>query len=413
VIIIVRKTLLILFFLSIFFPYLSFGIQIGSDQQPWPVFVGLAFLLLQIAERRRLAFGKDFLLVIALIIVQIGNLSAFFLFEGADTLDFFRSVYKYLSFLIIIIVVSSNFKYLEYKYVKISILVWAFVSNVQAIIKLPIVSSLLPRVSYYPSRNLAIGLSPEPSFLAKMMIFFILSSSVYYTLGRISKSQRLMMDIVCLEVILLSQSLSGYILVLGYYFVIILVNCASLLTFYARRIRLNRIIAVFIALSVVLVFSQFLSDALKFFFSGRAAFLLRLFGEGSEDLLDILLSDRSFSGRMIHIFSPMNTLSEGRLLGNGILDYSTGGLLSVITENGILGVVFLASILLLEIRQYLRNAVRSDARKLILVISVFLPFLIFTDTIASPIFPSLVAIQYAMSNILSEKTEQAKSISII
>jgi len=73
------------------------------------------------------------------------------------------------------------------------------------------------RASYYPTRNLAIGISPEPSFLSKMMLFYIIITEFLYLKKEISYKEKIVIDIFSIKVILLTRSLTGYILLILHY----------------------------------------------------------------------------------------------------------------------------------------------------------------------------------------------------
>jgi len=258
---------------------------------------------------------------------------------------------------------------------KYSIIAWALVANLQFVFKKPIVGLLLPRVSFYYGRNFAIGFAPEPSFFSKLMIsMLMLSNFVVY-----NKKDRIIINFLVIEGVFLSASLSGMLILVCYY-------ALGLIDYFIRGISTYKKAQKRVVVALMIVF-------LAYFFSTKIAPLISgpEFGRitdmleriGASGILAIL-NDQSFSNRLIHIDNARYVVKEGLIQGVGIPEYPSGGMFGIIYESGLFGLIFVFMMIILTIARAITG--QREHRFMTLSYMVLILLLIFTDTVANPIY---------------------------
>lgn len=336
-----------LFLLFIFFPYTSLLFFSPSDIQPWSLIFGL-FLIISLIINNKMHFKKEYYILVLSFLIMIINISLQ-AFIRNDLENYFNIIYKYLIF-IVLLTVLLYYQKIPKKILFFSFSIWVIVSNLQAWIKKPLISFLVYRVSYYPTRNLAIGISPEPSFLSKMMLFYIIITEFLYLKKEISYKEKIFIDIFSIEVILLTRSLTGYILLILYYS-LKLISLVILKIKTAQFIIKKKVLFVVTVISTLILLN--INKIIIFFKNtnlGRAQVILDSFvNKYAPSFLVFLKTDPSFTARLIHFTEPFNSLKRGNILGIGAPKYSTGGIFSLVYENGIIGLFVIVFMIYLTI----------------------------------------------------------------
>lgn len=323
-----------LFFVSVLFPYITFGLPSVSDTQPWATLFGAILLgLSYIKGNRKITKKISFLwLVIGFCII---NLTFFFIFEGESSIImYFRTIYKYVAFAVIVPSVVLFSSVLSSKILRVSISIWWCVTILQFVLKRPLIDFLLPRASLTLGRNLALGFAPEPSYLAKMAIFFFLLIDLYELKREFSKPSAAVLRVFCVWMIIQSASLTGFFLLIIY-----MVSSIIILILKTRRTLQNIIGFSLIGVFIVPLLG-ILSRLWRYVLSiGRLGTFLSAIEE--QDIISVLLSDKSFVLRFNRIASLPDILRDKAFFGYGVPEYPIGSIFSVIYEAGIYGLVLL------------------------------------------------------------------------
>jgi len=374
-----KKGLLAIVFLLALFPYNSYGMQSAFDVQPWFAFAACFLLLIdfsKVLSMPRKGYGYCLLMVCLWEILLLLTVHA--INDKVPVFNFLRTSYKYVIILLCLFI-SYYYDFLEQdlysRLLKCSIIAWALMANIQFILKKPLISFLLPRVSFYYGRNFAIGFAPEPSFFAKMMIsMMMLSSFMTYR-----QKDRIVINILVTECVLLSASLSG-ILILVLYWALRLINyLIHDMNSFSETIK--RLMLVFVSAFglylVVAAIMPLISDV-NF---GRAMDVIRNI---SHFGMEAILNDESFSRRLIQITNIRYIFNYGLVQGVGIPEYPSGGLFGIVYESGVLGFMLVCMIIILTIGTAIRHQRKQRFGTLANMLMIVL--LIFTDTAANPIY---------------------------
>ena len=309
----------------ILFPYIKIGIDFGTDVQPLYLVSAFILLLLAILEKKKIEIYNVFLFV--LLVVMIIN--TFFLFMFSDTSEkdafgYFRSLYKYLAFLIIFLIYRFIDKVLKPTFLFFATVAYFLVSNMQMIFKEPLVGFLVSRVSYYSTRNFAICLTPEASLLAKFSLSTILLSGYLFAKDTMKRKTYVLIFLMNVEMILISLSLSGIFLLVAY----ITVRLLLYLVVRVRPIDFFRFVLIFLLLLIILLPAQ--PYVQRFFTVDRVGMLYRYIISG--DAFAFFQEDAIFQARVRVIDETFRSLLN-HPFGN-VSSYPVGGFMGLIYEKG-------------------------------------------------------------------------------
>ncbi len=392
---------LTLFF--ILFPYIKIGIDFGTDVQPLYLMSAFILLLLTALEKRMIKIYNMFLFI--LLVVMIIN--TFFLFMFSDTSEknvfgYFRALYKYLAFLVIFLIYEIIDRNLKPSILFFATTIYFIVSNLQMIFKKPLIGFLLSRVSYYPNRNLAIGITPEASFLAKLSLSIILLADYLVAKGIMKKKNYVAIFLMNVEMILISLSLSGIFLLIAY----ISIRLLLYIVINVRLIDFLRLCLVFLFSAIVLFFIQ--PYIQRFFSMGRMGMFYNYFASG--DVLLFFRKDASFQARVNVINTTFSSLMN-HPFGN-IAPYPIGGFMGFIYENGFYGVLFVIYYLFsfLSTLPYLRYE-KKQVTCSFLTIYLIVPLLIFVDTLSVSYFIVLLNVLFYNSSKMV-KNHESRSLTV-
>jgi hypothetical protein len=344
----------------------------------------IGFLLVTIYYFKKTSIQKDVFILFVVNFIMIINISLQSFFRN-NLENYFNSIYKYILFIIIILVFTYKFN-INKKIFTISSIFWFIISIIQAITKTTWIDMFVFRTSYYPNRNLAIGFSPEPSFLSKMMIFFIILNEYLYIKKNISIIHKLIIELLSIFVILLTQSLTGYLLVTIYYFLKFLIIIIGKIKLRKYKIRVKYIFIFFIIILLLLMNLHNIAEYIGNKNFGRVQIIFDYFENFNFNyFINFLKNDVSLKARFIHFTGPISSFFSGNILGVGSPSYSTGGILSIVLENGLLGIFTLVYIIYLIIKK-INSSFNKQMKNFLIYVFLFLPIYIFTDTLANPIF---------------------------
>ena len=325
----IKKILYILFFVFVFFPFLS-PIRTNTDMQPYSVV--LAFLLFPFFK---FSLSKNQFLILLISIFSF----IVFIYSGPSFATF-RSLYNYISIFVIYYISNKILKERIFKVdsiIKYSFYVWIVIGLLQSTIKRDLFVFLLSDARTTENRGVT-SLAPEPTFFAIILIFFFLF--IFYLNFH---NQKKFYFMIIFSVLFLAKSSMGtlYLFVLFIYYL-----------FTKLSIR-------FFFLSILVIFS--LSFSMSYFYDSRLYGLALVFIENPSNLL---LLDASINDRFFQIYFSLKGFFHFFLLPHGfsswgnylvveipkyadyvLLDYSSSdsrimsGLGSLLFELGFIGLL--------------------------------------------------------------------------
>jgi len=385
----------------ILFPYIKIGIDFGTDVQPLYLISAFILLLLVILEKRKIEIYNVFLFVLLVIMI----INTFFLFMFSDTSEkdafgYFRSLYKYLAFLIIFLIYKFIDKELKPTFLVFATVAYFIVSNMQMIFRKPLVGFLVSTARYVPNRNLAIGLTPEPSFLAKFSLSAILLSDYLLAKDTMNRKTYMLIFLMNVEMILISLSLSGIFLLVAY----ITIRLLLYLVVRIRPIAFFRFVLISLLLLTILLIAQ--PYIHSFFMLGRLGTFYRYVISGNA--FAFFREDVSFQERVYAIDETFRSLLN-HPFGNASPQL-IGGFMSLIYENGIYGVLFVAYYIysFLRLLPHLRYEKKQVVFSLV-TMYLIVPILIFVDTLSVSYFIVLINILFYNSSEMVKQDEDKYS----
>jgi len=387
----VRKTLANIFFVLILFPYLSFGLDIPSDSQPWAAIVALTVIVLC---QLKTPIGRDIFLLWLFSAFCVLNLAAFLLFSGGGMLAFLRASYKYFGMALIVPAVSLTLPFYSVKVLKFSVFAWFLVTLLQVFYKRPLVSFLLPRASIVFSRNLAIGFAPEPAYLAKMGIFFLILIDLFTLASSIRKVEGLILRLMCIFMVIINLSLTGLSLLIPYAVFKTVVWLVS-----ATKTLLRIIFATVVMISLIFAILFLLGNTTKFL-----SYLTNLPGKAGAILQGVsqigviaLYSDPSFLSRYSSFVNAATSFFKGQFFGIGVPKSPRGSIFSPAEESGLYGLILVVFLIVILLRAIWRS--KSHYRVLLIEIFLFFVLMSFSESLATSYFPFLVGLSVVLPNL--------------
>jgi len=376
-----------IFFFLILFPYVSFGLPAVSDAQPWAVIFAIPLLLFNVIEKKQIP--KILWIFWFLTLVSIVNFSLFFIFEGGTLVAYMRSVFKYLSFAIILPTSFFALKYLSFKYYGFAVFLWFLVANLQLITKSPLfVEYIVSNVRYNVGRgSYVLGFASEPAYLGRMGIVFIMINEFLGLRNPQNGFFRFVLFSISLEMIIISFSITGYVLLFVYLFVKLLFLLID------KRKRILKIFAAtsFIFMGIILYY--FLDPQFFYKFGRVGNFILKGMEHG---FMNSLLEDHSFQTAI----SEIKLVFQGfRFLGNGIPEGRSASIASIFSMSydvGIYGVLLMVVIIVI----FFKGIKKSDSsNERFFLINLFIMFflMVMVDTVSLPYLPFLLAIPLVLS----------------
>jgi hypothetical protein len=365
-----EKLLSNLFFMLALYPYISFGMMSFSDSQPWPAIVSLFLVIIAVLKK------KNFSKIIFFLYLTLGacmlNITMFFLFTNTESLMFLRAFYKYISFITIVPSVMIYWPTFSSRILKYTVFLWLVVSNIQYLAKKPLVDFLLPRASYVVGRSWVIGFAPEPAYMARTVLFFLLVIDLMSYDKKLPKKEANLLRIGCLWMLILSSSLTGFLLLFFYLFLQIFK--------FLKLARATVFALLLVIISIVLIPALQISSTSMGYFPRIESFLIK---SSQEGFLIALISDPSFITRTWDMLRSLKVFfEEKKLLGAGIPENPIGSLFSPIYENGIYGLILIFLILTLFWNSY--RVLRSTAKRIIVSeLMIFFIILTFSDSLST------------------------------
>jgi len=298
-------------------------------------------------------------------------------------------MFKYLAFISIVPVTKIFFDRFNTKVLKASVVLWWIVSNLQFILKKPIVGFLLPRASYSVLRSWTIGFAPETGYLAKTSVFFLLLLDAFTLEGRINKNEAIILKILCFWMILLSYSLTGFFLLLIY---ILISTFVSITLNKISKISLRKLIIM--NLVVLLIFGSIpfiLNFITKIIFDtqGRLWSFLRNIYE-TKSFTTILFEDPSFKARFSQIMESLSNFESFQLFGN-IPDYPIGSLFSPFLDSGLFGLLLVLLIILGFISSIAKSR-KIELKLFTLKLLIIFTFMTFSESLATSYIPAILGV---------------------
>jgi hypothetical protein len=279
----VKKPIYYLFFIFIFFPYLSF-VNLGTDMQPYALLIALLLFFV---------FRKSFTheqVLIGLFFLS----SVFILFISGLSFISMRSFFNYASLFFVSHIVFKVLKTERINFesfLKITIFVWFAVGLLQTIYDKTLLNFLISGSRTTDNRGV-VGLAPEPTFYGIVFMFlimFVLLSNV--------KNKVLYISLSVVGIVFLAKSSMAFLFLFIFLFY-------YLLTHANFKYILFSIVAIFITPIAV-------SNLLE---GSRLAFLLnRLI----DDPTKLVLVDASMNDRFFHVYFSIKGFFSNFMIPNG------------------------------------------------------------------------------------------------
>lgn len=325
-----------LFFVTVLFPYVTFGLPASSDSQPWAVLVGSLLLIFNLVKNRNIHFHKITLMIIFLSLICILNVTVFFIFQGGELTFYLRTIFKYINFMIIIPIVIIYFERFSPNILSFSILLWFMIVIAQVITKKVLIDFVLPRNTIVYGRNFAIGFAPEPAYMAKVCIFFLLMIDYYKNLRSIKPVKAMILTLFALVMILASASLTGFVLVIIYFLIKLFLSARK-----SNFGKVQKIILICVLIVTLILFLPLLMNFVtKHDFSnfGKVGYYISKMLENRS--LFIFIVDQSFKSRLSGFIRNFSSFVSGNVFGSGVPIYPTGSIFSPVYDSGIFGLSF-------------------------------------------------------------------------
>lgn len=328
-----------IFLIFLLFPYTTFGLPSFSDSQPWAAVYGLFIILVFVSLGRKKKIPSFFWWLWILAIICIINDTLYL--SNNDFIRYARYIFKYISFAAVVPATVILIEGFDVRFLKVSIFLWWVISNLQYVLKKPLVNFVLPRAGYSIGRSWVIGFAPEPGYLAKVSIFFLLLIDYFVLMKKIGKKEALFFKLLCFWMIIISYSLTGILLLAIYLLVSVFIWLLCFKGFSIRKI----IISVGLISILIVVFPLVFPNLQNLFLSlsGRVGAFLRT-AFGSNNFINAIRNDPSFKGRFSHIQASFGTILEGNIFGSGNYDRNTGSAFSPLYDSGVYGVLFIVFI---------------------------------------------------------------------
>ncbi len=281
-----KKILSYLFILSVFFPYISIY-DFGTDQQPFSVLTGSLLILF---------YRKNFLISEFLIFIILFVSIAIFLLGEINFLSA-RSLFNYVSLFIVSFVsyrvlTSGIIKFdLILKY---CILLWFFVSFVQFFYSRDFLTFIVANSRTTVDRGVT-GLSPEPTFLGIVFIFFIL-----YLLHKEVEHKYKLLSFCIIGIVFFAQSSMAVLFLMILLLLYMIINLSLKLAFKI----LTLILIIFLSIS--------------FFKNSR---LYKIINIIFDDPYNIISLDASINDRFFHIYFSLLGFYDNYFLPNGFTEW--------------------------------------------------------------------------------------------
>jgi len=386
---------LVIFFL--FFPYIVVFFPFPTDIQPWFVIIGLLWsFYLIFSHKEKFTYKQIFLITFFLYMFLQFTINVF-LFSSGNFNDrifiLFRLGYKYISLVVLTLLYYKILLFIrkQKNFLVLTVIIYSVITFLQAITGKVIVDVLLSRKSLIFGRNAAIGLTPEPSFLAKISLFFVLIGYFLYLIKDISLTNFILVFTLSIVMIFISLSISGFVLLGVLILITILFNIENyIIKFFHKKGKLTTLIMFFIFLVFLVTIFLFVTiDYVKIRIDtdklGRLGVFLKNLNS-MEKIAAFLNYDVSFQARLKIIYLSFSSLQEAPF--GSPKDSPVGGFLGLILETGYIGVFFLVFYLLQFF--YIIKTKNYNFRRYLLILFFFVPIYIFVDTLSAPFFEFLL-----------------------
>jgi hypothetical protein len=294
-----------------------------------------------------------------------------------------RTIFKYVNFLVVVPVTIIYLSVFNPNLLCIANVLWFTLSITQALTKNVLIDFLLPRVSIVFGRNFALGFAPEPSYMAKTAIFFLIMVDYYRLSGAIKPFKAKIMSFMSFMMVLISSSLTGFILIIIYFTTKLILRSIK-----RQRATLNKYIrTVLLIISLILCF-PILFNLFRYFssFGKIGNYLSKIF----EESLFILFQDPSFKSRFSSFIINFKPLVLGNMYGLGIPDFPTGSIFAPVYDSGVFGLSF--TVIILSIMIYSIIYSKDRFKSYLVEIFVLFIFLTFSESMATSYIAFIVGI---------------------
>lgn len=376
------KVLYYVFFISIFFPYVSFGFPSFSDAQPWAFVLSIPIVMVNMIRRKHVP--KIIWLIWFFSLICLLQFSTFYAFEDSSFIGYLRSSFKYLSFAFILPASYFALKFLRIKLFSIVVISWFFVAILQLITKNTLISAIISNTRFNVARgSFVLSFASEPAYLGRMGVVFLLVSDYFSLHNSGTRSLRIILFLMSLCLILISFSITGYILAGVYLF---------FKFFFFLTDRKKRIIKFFAIAYLMVPLGIIIHNIISYQFIYRLGrvgnFIVRSVEYG---FFNTLTEEHSFNVAVRMICIPFENFS---FFGNGIPEgrqASLASIFSMIHDVGFYGILLILAIFAIFILGSIKtsNQIEKNYIKILLVL-FFLMVLV--DTVSLSYLPFLLAI---------------------
>ena len=383
-------SVIVLFF--VMFPYLT-PLRTKWDTQPWALLFAVFYLAASTLLHKRLFLHRMLYIIAICTLYGVFVTVVFFVLGETDVLLMLRRMVAYMTFVFVSLVSFREHGSYKYTWLVVSVFLWFFGLIIQKFVDMQILSPLLPRLSVRPNQGVT-SLSPEPSYYAIQMGFFLLLNDLYWREKRYD--WRVYVLLVLAIAVQLVASLSGTSLIVllalfvgllefmvkldkritGGVVVLLLLLSAVLFPLYWPKIENSRPVVLATRLEKVVVEGAPVSTIVRDrsvvyrsitpivgIYGGLVVSRGIGFGWGR-------VTDRPFPPWLVSILGPYR-YSGGQRVGEWRWGGTImGGMSSAVYELGIIGLVYIAAVYYIVLRAFRSGYVSVAALFLFAVVTI-------------------------------------------
>jgi len=318
--------------------------------------------------------------------------SAFFLCEGGTSVMYLRTIFKYVNLFLVPYVTLLYVNEFSVRLFVLSVWIWGTVVIGQALSGNILVGFLLPRESILFGRNFALGFAPEPAYMAKVAVLFLLLTDYFALEAKLSRLSTLLLRVMCVIMIFLSASLTGFLLLIAYVLIALFLRKKSVLRGLILAIT---ILLVFLA---VMLFEEEIANFVLEFSSklGKLGDNIRALIE-YKTLLPLLL-DPSFQARFGGFLSNVQVIKSGHIFGLGVPSYPTGSIFAPVFDSGIIGLIFVVTILW-SFTSNMMHLKQEVLRKYTLALLIMFSLFTFSESLATSYIGFFLGLNFYMTRL--------------
>ncbi|MBE9216256.1 hypothetical protein IQ247_26945 [Plectonema cf. radiosum LEGE 06105] len=318
-------------FILCFFPFFKLIPFLGGEVQPLAVIPALLYLI--IFKHKRLLI-TPIIIYLSIILIYLITAVVMFIVEPTNSpsiQSILESLIILISPLVIFVALINNLENISINIFRISIYSWFLISLLQAFYPPALVYSglssilsiLIPRFleKAFGGTRGVLGLSPEPSYAAQILIMIFLFSIFFYKIDKFKKNEYYFMLFACFLMFIFNASGSVFLYLFIYLISFLPLKIFKQLTFKEIHKIISLIIISILAFIIILSLFYFFIDKI---FTSRVSEVITIINSTDfnifniNELIDLTVS--LGSGRSISVYigylNAINSYGFGSGLGS-------------------------------------------------------------------------------------------------